>query len=401
MMYVSCAVGNIYRNGAWFDDPRLLNEFTNGSAASAAPEVCAEIYAPYAYQRTPPALFGDDVEDVKRVSAIAAATNRDYGCGPASVLVKVNDACVSRAIIYMISGTETRIVYETHRPNDRSASAMRHESDVRLVDDYRKADPFIAYFWLGSPGSMNYGHWLVDDLPRLYALTELRRMRPYAKIIVVTPDSGPAHNQVHVDSCAAICASLAVENVEIMFVSREAKVFFQELYFASPVTHHPVMKSPEAMRFVFDRVDPGEVAADDLPKRLFIVRAWTGRRDLANQQEIISLLKSRGFRAVDTGGMPFLAQSRLLRNATVVVGCMGASMTNTLFAAEGSRIGHIAPQGWVEPFYWDLATVRRHHYAACYGTATPQEGPPWEKNFRVNPKRILEMVDFLEEAPIL
>ena len=46
MMYVSCARSNIYRNGSWFDDALLLNEFTDGGAADLSPEIVSELFPP-------------------------------------------------------------------------------------------------------------------------------------------------------------------------------------------------------------------------------------------------------------------------------------------------------------------------------------------------------------------
>lgn len=402
MTYISCAPADIYRNGAWYDDPVLLNELFNGAAASVSPEPCAEIFPPYRYERPPAPSFGGS--DAKRgyVAAVARDTDRTFPCGPGSVLVRLSSACVSRTVVYSLDGDATRVLYETHRPADREVSPVRDPAELRLVEDYRRADPFVAHVWIGSAGTHNYGHWLVDDLPRLQALTELRRLRPYAKLQILMPNVGPTHNQVHAESCGAICRSLGIENVELVFVDREAKIYFDELYYVSPVTHHPVLKSPDAMRFVARNglaLESDDAHRPETPRRLFVTRRWSGKRDLANQDDLAALLSSRGFVAVDPGRMPYLSQARLFGGADYVVGCMGASMTNTLFCPEHARIGYLAPEGWFETFYWDLAAVRGHRYAVCFGHTSPEDGPAHDKNYRVNPRDLEAMLDALETGP--
>jgi hypothetical protein len=399
MTYVSCASAGIYRDGGWYDDPALLEEL-RGATTVPGMEVLAEIYPPYEQERVPPALFGVDQQGLEQIRNVAHATRTDFRRGPASVLVRLGDACVSRSVIYLLDQDNTRTLYETHRPNDRAVSPARNRSEIRYVDQYRRADPFVAYLWIGSGGCVNYDHWLIDDLPRLRALTELRRLRPYARIVVVSPDCGPRHNAVHAESAGAVAASLGIDNVELITVDREARIFFQELYFVTPVSSHPVLKSPEAMDFVADSVlaaieDQDATADDALPKRLFVERRWTGQRDLVNQAEIAAMLAEQGFRSIDTEQMPVLLQARLFAAADMVIGCMGAAMANAVFCQPRARIGHIAPQGWIETFYWDLASARRQSYAACYGLSTPQPGPAWQKNFRVNPADVAQMLDHL------
>ncbi|MCQ8279206.1 glycosyltransferase family 61 protein [Acetobacteraceae bacterium KSS8] len=399
MVYVSCAKAELYRNGSWYDDPIFLNELTHGTAARHAPDVIAEIFPPYQYERPVPMLLGGGTDELQHVASVAHSTAESFKTGPATVLARVGDCCVSRSVIYLLRDNETFIIYETHRPSDRGVSHLRNENEIRLVDDYKRHDPFIAYLWVGSAGSMNYGHWLVDDLPRLAALTELRRLRPYAKIVIVTPECGPKLDALHAQTAGAIAAMLDIDNVELMTVARDARIFFQELYFVSPPTHHPVLKSPDAMNFVADYLQAAtgslSSAGGTLPRRLFVGREWTGARDLANQHEIAEMLSGHGFVSVETGTMPVLEQTRLFSHAEIVIGCMGASMTNSLFCPEGAGIGYISPHGWIETFYWDLASTRRQRYVACYGPSTPQDAPAWQKNFRVNPAHVQQMLDEL------
>ena len=387
MMYVSCAHGHIYRNGSWFDDAVLLNEFSNGDAAALGPEIICELFPPYGYSRGLLTLFGDDQAAVSHVRRIGADVEARYPCGSGSVLARGRSVCVSRTVVYLTDRNTPRIVYETHRPNDRPMLPLRGDNDLRLVDRYFKADPQKLYLWIGSAGSANYGHWLVDDLPRLKAVSELRHLRPQASVVVVTVRAGKMHEQVHVDTCKMVCKSENLRPIEMIFVEPEEKAYFEELFFVTPVSNHPVSKSPQALQYVADAAMSIPLTEEDvatLPKRIFIRRVAAAGRALVNQDEVERLLGDSGFVALDTSEMPFMLQAGLFRNAELVIGCMGAAMANTVFSPPGTPVGHLAPSGWVEPFYWDLAAARGHPYAVCYGTSLDRAAKPWQSSYRID-----------------
>ncbi len=398
--YVSCATGNIYRNGAWVDDPALLNEFVNGRAAGLAPDIVAEIYPPYCYERPLPRLFGDRQDLLDHVLDIARTTVASASRGAGSVLAKASNACISRSVLYLLLERETRVVYETYRPGDRSLTPLLPDPELRAVDRRFARDPRKAYLWIDSLGSANYGHWLVDDLARLQAITEVKRSTGAEQVCVVMLDVGERHNQVHRECLAAFGTARGLGQPEALFLHPTEKAFFEEVHFVTPVARHPVLKSPEAMAWVgdtafTDALSDREAAA--LPRRIFVKRGFTGNRDLSNQAKIGALLAEEGFVAIDTGAMPFLMQANIFRRAEIVIGCMGAAMTNMIFSRPGTPSGYLAPEGWVETFYWDLAAIRGHRYAVCFGKTAAPELPAWRRNYTVSPDAVRQMLRYLRE----
>ena len=400
MSYVACAKGNIYRNGAWIDDPALLNEFFNGRASTLGPDIVAELYPPYHYERPLPRLFGGRQDLLDHVMTVARNTAGSARCGAGSVLARAADVCVNRSVLYMLTEHETRVVYETHRLIDRNLIPLLADADLRAVDSRFDRDARKLYLWIGSVGSMNYGHWLVDDLARVRAIEAIRRTGEARQVCIVMPDVGQRHNQVYLESLAALCKARGLGEPEVLFIRPDEKAFFEELHFVTPVTQHPVLKSPDAMNWVGDGVFGDALSAEDearLPARIFVERGVTGNRDLINQAEIGALLRSQGFIGIDTSQMPFQLQANMFRNAEIVIGCMGAAMTNMIFSRPGTLTGYLAPEGWVETFYWDLAAIRGHRYAVCFGSTGDQDLPPWQRNYRVNPASVEEMVRHLRQ----
>jgi capsular polysaccharide biosynthesis protein len=109
--------------------------------------------------------------------------------------------------------------------------------------------------------------------------------------------------------------------------------------------------------------------------RLFVTRHAARGRRLENLDALAQRFERLGFTVVDTERMSAVEQAALFSRAKVVVGVMGAAMTNTIFCASDARVIHFAPEGWLEPYYWDLASNLGHEYNACYGPPIRTEGP--------------------------
>jgi capsular polysaccharide biosynthesis protein len=69
--------------------------------------------------------------------------------------------------------------------------------------------------------------------------------------------------------------------------------------------------------------------------------------------------------------MSFGQQVETFACAEIIVGVMGAAMTNMIFSPVGDRTIHLAPDKWAETFYWDLCCTLGHSYTVLYGDALP------------------------------
>ena len=320
-----------------------------------------ELFPEYAYDRPVPThIASDDPSFAETIGAFYAAIAREDRSGTASYLVEFGPAMVSRSIVYFHDGTDFRIVYETYRPNDRGYTQLvgreELESALPVVQDGGE------FLYLGSVGSFNYGHWLVDDLPRLHAFQVLRARRPDTHITVVIPGYSDAMNKVRV---AGIQAYLDGEaSYAVLVVDPESVLRFDRLNYCTPVTYHPVSKSPFALNAMAERLAlPPALTRGSI----FVDRRRDRGRVLTNIDSIRFRLEMRGFQSIDPETLTFDEQRRVFGQASVVVGCMGAAMTNTVFCRPGTRLVYLAPEGWTEPFYWDLAAVRGHVYSVVYG----------------------------------
>ncbi|MBB3349620.1 DUF563 domain-containing protein [Sphingomonas sp. BK069] len=306
---------------------------------------------------------------------------------PASVLVRIEDAVLAHSVLYARGSSDApAIVYETYRPNDRPALPAIDRGEIARADRARFADRDWATLFVGSAGSSNYGHWLVDDLPRLKGFEGVTRHagRP---VRVAIPGFGGAIDAVRIESIRLLLG----ESVHIDLIDPNVPQHIPDLYYVTPVTQHPLQKSPAALDRAARDVLARLAQAGSLPNgplQLFVLRTPRYGRGLANEGEIRALVAARGFTLVDPDGLSFAEQVQLFAGAQVVIGQMGAAMTNTLFCRPTTTVIHLAPTGWIEPFYWDLAAVRGHHYRVIYGDVSDAGAAPHLSGFTVDPASV-------------
>ena len=165
---------------------------------------------------------------------------------PASVLVSIEDAVVCDSIVHCGEGSGFMPVYETHRPNDRPAVLLPTVKRLAnsKVADFVRAD--TDYLFVGSAGSTNYGHYLVDDLPRLCAAEWMLGRSPARPICIVFTRFGTSMDAIRIESVRQMFG----DRVSVAMVEPDRAVAFPQLFYPSPVSAHPTQKLPAAMNFV-------------------------------------------------------------------------------------------------------------------------------------------------------
>ena len=393
MPYVCCAAGDTYGTGAL---PVGIHEDAPG-AATTDPESFGirkieQMFETARYHwRFPdsgfvnPSSFTDDL-------AAFYTSLATQNC-PASMLVCLTDAVLSGSVLYARASSNPAIVYETHRPNDRPAVQLLGVDQIAAADKERFSDKNWRNVFIGSAGSSNYGHWLVDDLPRLKAMHALMRLadRP---VRILIHSYGEKIDQMRMQSIRLLLG----QAVHIDLLDAFTPYHFDELFYVTPNSYHPVQKSPVAIDFaVYETVSRvlANVAPPPTPSLLFVDRAPEHGRTLANYDAIRAMAEARGFATIDPAGMSFAEQVRIFAGAQVVIGQMGAAMTNTLFCRPSTTLIYLAPTGWIEPFYWDLSVVRGHYYRVIYGDVTDTTVAAHRSNFTIDPTMLQNSIDLL------
>lgn len=336
-----------------------------------------ELYGPAYYRHAADINMTIDAEHPWSAQLLEQHNAEKHCHSAASFVLRIDDAVVENSIVYCRTEERSWVLYESFRMPDRASAALSAHAlrDVEVAD-FQRGDR--AYLYLASSGSFNYGHWLVDDLPRAKAWLELRH-RYGLTCIVILPSYGEKIDTVRVRSLQLLIDPL----IEIEFIAPDQPCRLKNLHYVTPVSYHPRIKNPAAIHFVRKRATASLPGTDEEPTRkLFVARRPPNVRSISNFDEVCTFLSARGFELIEAEGIDFAGQVALFQSAKVVVGQMGAAMTSTLFCRPATSLVYLAPIGWAEPFYLDLAAVGGQQYNVLAGPAL-NEGPAHLSDFSV------------------
>jgi len=266
----------------------------------------------------------------------------------------------------------------------RRASAMGvagGPSFAELFAQSETAEPLLAggqakaRFLAGSAAVLteitageNYYHWLLTALPKLLLL-----MYRY---------SGLAFEHFVVNDASA---PFVRETLDFLGVPRERIVStvdhpalrLEHAYVASLRSEliYPHALVPEMFRAVFPR-------SVFLGKHLYITRRHSRR--IANEQELLPILREFHFEIVDPQELPLAEQIRSFSQAHCVVCAHGAGLSNMIFSPVRTKVLEIFSPRQVNPIYWYLAAAcnQEYHYLLSRGEDRPIHENDWRADER-------------------
>jgi hypothetical protein len=407
---ISCDPARLYREGGFSGEPELLDRLLRLGPGA---EFVEELFPPYAYPRPiKPSAFDGPADVVAAMIGVLERAGRQGDRGAACGLYRLPRAVLRGGALYVPGPGGVHVLHETYRLADRPVVALAAQAELAGA-----ATPGFRglQIYLGSSGSFNFGHWIVEDLSRHAALTALRARHPGRTITIVVDGFDWVIDEIRRQSLRLVLGE--AQGFEIRFVDRRQSLAFDDLYYPSPTTVHPILKSPEALRGLSEllrrrtrgaRLRLGRtrlasaLRAGGLPRlgrRLYVMRRQVRTRALVNEPEVADVLARFGFEAVDLETMTFARQMAQFAEAELVIGTMGAAMTGTIACRPGTRVIHLAPEGWTDPFFWDLAAILGHRFGAVFGTPDGPDGDI-QRPFRIDPGRLRRyLTDATGELP--
>lgn len=208
----------------------------------------------------------------------------------------------------------------------------------------------------------NYGHWLVDTLPRMKYAAATATAGTDVKYLLNDPGASPMR-AVFIESMAAF----GIPESAVEFAGSPPLRLGKALYI-TPMTVPPLIKHPAAIRSLRDAFDVDGKQAPVL--KLYVSRNKYSRRRLLNEDGVLALLAARGYHVVFPEDMTVSEQASMFSRATHVVANMGAALTNLVFAPEGVRVFALATQTMMHDYFYDIVCHLEGQYWALQGEAT-------------------------------
>ncbi|AMN44602.1 glycosyltransferase family 61 protein [Rhodoplanes sp. Z2-YC6860] len=392
--FLSCNPAYLYEDGGYYDRETPLSNLQDVySRLGGSIKVVAQLSSAHEACRPMPAhIAGPDKKFIEKTISHYQQLNENRRRLAPSMLVEINNAVIWNNCLFVVCGGELLRLYEMHREHDRAEMASDHlGAALAAVRNSVVIHPDSNVLFSGSIGSFSYGHWLVDDFCRLAAIPHLTTS--IAPMSVVMSETG-----AHIDAIrkeGVLAAGHGRTLGEILFVDKNEAHFFPRLFYVTPATYHPFLKHPQSLRASAEichrAFAPG--ASHRNSKRLFINRDVAYRRQLINAVEVKALLHAHGYQELFPETMTLREQWEAFSFATHVIGIMGAAMTNTLFSGPGKKLLYLAPDGWIESFYWNLAAMLGQPYSVIYGEPIGESQHHHMSSFRVDLALLSDWLD--------
>ena len=220
------------------------------------------------------------------------------------------------------------------------------------------AEPGVEYVLLKSAWDTNYGHWLVDVAPKLRLLQHLP-LRGTPRFVVARQQ--PAMAQVVRDTLA-LAGFPNADLYELDAVPRR----FDRLVVLGMVSHHPVSKSPSAIRFLEEL---GRDLTADTHRRIYLSRNRGTRRLITNEDELLPLLTERGYTVVAPETLALREQIALFKGASIVAGNLGAGFSNLVFSPPGVSVLALTTPAMAHDLFYDIVCHKGGRYRALQGSS--------------------------------
>jgi capsular polysaccharide biosynthesis protein len=142
-----------------------------------------------------------------------------------------------------------------------------------------------------------------------------------------------------------------------------------DVVYPTPLTIQPWVKSAAVIRVLETLRQHGDRHIGS-PEKLFVSRAGSGSRQLLNEEAVLEVLASKGYVFVQPETLSVAQQITIFSCARLVIGTLGAGLSNVAFAPTGVRVLALATQHMCDDFFWDLVSLKGGQYTSLHGRAT-------------------------------
>lgn len=342
------------------------------SAEAAIPRIAHEIHAA-------PATLAEAYarQGVLPISPPPAALGL---CSNATVSAGVVQLADGTAIAESLINTGADFSFTPFRKDeaDRLRRQRRRFARVRRLGD----KPYVL---LKQRWDSNYGHWLVEALPRLACVEEHYSLDELG--FIVSGHHGPMQ-AIYEQSLALF----GIRRHQIVEAGDET-LKVDRLIYPAPVSEHPWHFSPRCLD-VLERLATRARLPLDGPSRVYVTRNRMTRRCLLNEDAVLAAVRRRGFTVMAPETMSLYEQIAAFRNARVVVGGYGAALTNAVFAAGDVALFALTSAYMQDDFFSTLMSLKGARYLSLHGPSAGGARDP-NADFSIDVARFERLLDGL------
>lgn len=243
---------------------------------------------------------------------------------------------------------------------------LRESGEVPIFDSNKVREIEGEVCLLRKPGDSNFGHWLIELLPRV---REFQKVFPNKNLIFAIPQN----NKTMLDLQIKTLNWFGVQEENIIALSNDP-VSFETVHIITSNSIHSHTHDCDGVRAVAAAGLREASRKENSSPLIYLSRSKVGRRNVTNEDKLANCLAKFGFKTVIPEDLSIEDQITLFSEAKVVVGVSGAALTNIIWMKEGTHVISLNPNYGHEFFFWDLASIMKLKFYFLFGeSVSPAE----------------------------
>lgn len=227
--------------------------------------------------------------------------------------------------------------------------------------NFRKFNPVTMrgnYASISHPYAGNFGHWMIDCLPRIITLEIAYPFRP---IVFLMPDDANEFQRETLN--VVLPPHFTVKYLDRDLWVRPEKLFWASL--ASGVQNYmlPARYFHSIRSRIFARY--GLPTVHQMTRRVYVSRRRAKYRRIINEVALLEVLSEYGFESVDLETLSFRSQVELFHQCEVLVAPHGAGVCTSFFSGPISVMVLYATQSPPTYFHTQAKGLGQKHFFLC------------------------------------
>jgi len=233
----------------------------------------------------------------------------------------------------------------------------------------------------------NYYHWLIDVLSRF----RLADFEKFARQPEATSPPVLLHPPLDAPWKRQTLALLVPKSLPRLVLEEEGRIEVAHLLYVPDLTGG-VMNPHPALMEAFDTMRAS--ALGGLPpqapfRKIFVSRAGSPNRVLANEAEVAARAEAAGFTQIQPASLSVPEQIRMFAEASHIIAPHGAGLANIVFCQPGAALCELHMDAYVHQAYRSLAALRGLRYFCLVGTVeTPARPDLFRNSWHLDPKTL-------------
>lgn len=236
----------------------------------------------------------------------------------------------------------------------------RHDNFAEALT-FRKLKPKTipgSYSIINHPYSRNFGHWMIDCLPRVISLEAAYPFRP---IVFLMPQDS---NEFQRESLSIVLPP----HFSVQYLDPDLWVRPERLFWASPASGVENYMLPsvyfQSIRSrIFARY--GLPATHEMSRRIYISRRRAAYRRIINEVELVKVLSEYGFEVIELETLSFRRQVELFHQCETLVAPHSAGICTCFFSGCINMVVLYATQSPPNYFHTQAKGLGQKHFYVC------------------------------------